>query len=261
MKFYEKNQPTWSKKNLLIELEKFYKLYKDRPIKDNKGGMKFEHMFAVYYILKKINPDVVIESGVFKGQSTWLIEKTLPNSKIISIDIDLSKREYISKKAKYSSLDFEYQDFSELPPNTLVFFDDHVNHVKRIQQAKYFNIKNIILEDNYRSNRGDFYTINHALNQNGFNHKIPKLSTMKTFFLFSKECIKKIFYNNYFFSSNIMNFRVRDVVPNRNDKKNLLKIISVYYEFPPIKKITSKKLDISFEELGQYNYITYIKLI
>ena len=220
MKFYGKKQPNWSKKDLLIELKKFCKLYKDRPIKDNKGGMRFEHMFATYFILKKVNPEVIIESGVFKGQSTWLIEKTLPNSKIISIDIDLSKREYISKKAKYSSLDFEYQDFSELPSNTLVFFDDHVNHIKRIQQANYFKIKNIILEDNYRPNRGDFYTISHALNQNGFNHKISKLNIIKTFFLLSKECIKKIFYHNYFFSSNIIKFRLRDVMPNKNDKKN-----------------------------------------
>ena len=76
---------------------------------------------------------MVIESGVFKGQSTWLIEKTLPNCKILSIDIDLSKREYISKRAEYSNIDFKDQDFSNIPDDTLVFFDDHVNHLERLQ--------------------------------------------------------------------------------------------------------------------------------
>ena len=60
-------------------------------------------MFATFFILKKLNPSFVIESGVFRGQSTWLIENALPNSEILSIDIDLSKRKYISNYKKWSS--------------------------------------------------------------------------------------------------------------------------------------------------------------
>ena len=48
--------------------------------------------FYFYLILKNLKPELIIESGVYKGQSTWLIENTLPNSKIISIDIDLNKK-------------------------------------------------------------------------------------------------------------------------------------------------------------------------
>ena len=62
--------------------------------------MHYPHMFATYYFLKKINPRFVVESGVHKGQSTWLIEKTLPNSEVLSIDIDLNQREYFSKKSR-----------------------------------------------------------------------------------------------------------------------------------------------------------------
>ena len=112
MKSFQKNVPNWKEKEFLIELKKFSKIYKNRPIKNNKGGMRFEHMFATYFMLKKINPPVVIESGVYKGQSTWLIEKALPKSKIISIDIKLDQREYISKKVNYSNIDFKYQNFS-----------------------------------------------------------------------------------------------------------------------------------------------------
>ena len=38
-------------------------------------------------------------------------------------------------------------------------------------QAKFFDIKNIILEDNYSENRGDFYSIKHSYQGFGFNHK------------------------------------------------------------------------------------------
>ena len=162
MKYFFKNIPNWKNEELISELDNFSKIYETRPIKNNINGMQFPHMFATYFILKKINPSFVIESGVFKGQSTWLIENTLPNSKILSIDIDLTQRTYISKKAKYSNLDFKYHDFSNIPDDTLVFFDDHVSHYERLMQAKFFNIKNIILEDNYSENKGDFYCIKHS---------------------------------------------------------------------------------------------------
>ena len=102
----DKNIPHWveNSKDLLND---FISLYEKRPVKNNKGGMLFTHMFYFYLMLKNLKPELVIESGVYKGQSTWLIESTLPNSKIISIDINLNSREYISKKAEYRSLDFK----------------------------------------------------------------------------------------------------------------------------------------------------------
>ena len=109
MKHYTKNTPKWSEEEIVEEIKVFNQIYKERPIIENLHGMRFPHMFATYFILKKIKPDFVIESGIYKGQSTWLIEKTLPNAKILSIDLDLSQRIYISKKATYSDLDFKYQ--------------------------------------------------------------------------------------------------------------------------------------------------------
>ena len=126
--------------------------------------MLFTHMFYFYLILKNLKPELIIESGVFKGQSTWLIENTLPNSDIISIDIDLKKREYISKKAEYRTIDFKFNEFKNIPTNSLVFFDDHVNHVDRIKQSNFFGIKNIVLEDNYSSYDGDFQTLKQISN-------------------------------------------------------------------------------------------------
>lgn len=269
---FKKNHPNWSYENMKEELTRFINLYKNRPIKENLYGMRFPHMFATYFILKKINPSFVIESGVFKGQSTWLIEKTLPNAKILSIDIDLNQRKYISKKAKYSNKDFKYQDFSNIPINTLVFFDDHVNHYERLKQAKFFNIKNIIFEDNYNINNGDFYTLKHAYQNVGFNHKLKNISHIKTFCIFLVETLKKIFFKDYYFSSDKILFRMRDYKKNENDFKNIEKNIKTYFEFPPIYKhnedstdpiLKNYKLDfeISKKELLSYNYITFVQLI
>jgi len=260
MKTFIKNPPKWGTDEILNELEVFKNLYERRPIKKNIHGMRFQHMLATFFILKKINPSYVIESGVFRGQSTWLIENTLPNSKILSIDINLNQREYISKKVKYSNIDFKYQDFSNIPEDTLVFLDDHVNHYERLQQAKFFNIKNIILEDNYLPDKGDFYTLNHAISNSGFNHNYTKLSLLKTFFIFSKELIKKLFSKKYYIACEKIKFRLRDYPTNENDFKNIEKNIKTYFEFPNLSNVLSNKLELPKDELNSYNHLTYIEL-
>ena len=124
MKIYEKNSPeNFNKENILKYLDDFIHVYRERPIKNNLGGMKFPHMLGFYFLLKTLKPDFVVESGIFKGQSTWLIENTLPKTRVLSIDPNLEQREYISKSSliEYSNLDFINQDFSNLPKNSLVF--------------------------------------------------------------------------------------------------------------------------------------------
>jgi len=261
MEIFSKNPPEWKKEEILEQLENFKMIYKQRPIKDNIHGMRFQHMFATYFILKKINPSFVIESGIFRGQSTWLIENTLPNSKVLSIDIDLTQRVYISKKAKYSSIDFKDHDFSNIPEDTLVFFDDHINHYERLKQAKFFNIKRIIFEDNYSDEkRGDFYTINHIIKNNGFNHNYKKLTLIKTFLIFFNEFIKKLFLRKYYFKLDRVISRIRDCPPNVNDFKNIEKSLKSYYEFPNLNNITNLNLKLSKIELESYNRLTYIEL-
>ena len=271
----EKNIPAWADKPLDF-LDDFTSLYKTRPIKNNKGGMLFTHMFYFYLILKNLKPELVIESGVYKGQSTWLIENTLPNSKIISIDIDLNQREYISKKSEYRSLDFKYNEFKNIPNNTLVFFDDHVNHLERIKQSNFFGIKNIILEDNYPTNKGDFQTLKQISNNYNFTHKPGFFSLVKTYYQFTNIIIKKIFSSKY--NSNIdlnnINHRIRDAFHNKETSIYLGNLFETYYEFPPLinnnqgnemskKPILQKTPEDIVEyldELLNYNFITYIKL-
>ena len=271
----EKNIPVWINKTQDF-LNDFISLYEKRPIKYNKGGMLFTHMFYFYLVLKNLKPELIIESGIYKGQSTWLIENTLPNSKIISIDIDLNNRVYTSKKAEYRSLDFKFNEFKDLPDNTLVFFDDHVNHIERIKQSNFFGIKNIILEDNYSSDNGDFQTLKQISNNFNFNHKPGFFSLTKTYYQFTKIIIKKIFLSKY--NSNIdlnnINQRIRDALHNKESTSHLNDLFETYYEFPPLisnfqinemyksplLQETPKDIPEYSDELLDYNFITYIKL-
>ena len=277
-KIFEKGNIEWTKDQILDELDKFISIYDLRPVKNNKGGMLFPQMFYFYFLLKTIKPDIVVESGVYKGQSTWLIEKTLPNIEIIALDIDLNQREYISKNVKYSSTDFKFQDFSNISKNSLVFFDDHVNHVDRLLESKYFNFKHVVFEDNYPPIKGDFQTLKQLYNKHTFVHNPGLFSLIKTNLILLNVILKKTFIRKYNAKKEIdkLSKRIRDGFDyNFNHLEHL---IESYFEFPPLTldNNTNSNLrllmkDPLFEKvpenlkkymnfLGGYNFLTYIKL-
>ena len=253
-----------NKKKINYHLKEFLKIYEERPIKNNKNGMKINHMFALFYLLKKLKPKFIIESGVLKGQSTWLIEKALPNAKLISIDINLNSRIYISKKVKYLDKDFKYFNEKIDPNKTLAFFDDHTCHLERLMQCKNFNIKNIIFEDNYRLKKGDFNSLDLILKKKNFVHKVNPISHLKTLIIFSIEIFKKIFFFNYMIKFDKIHFRLRDRENKDNDL--FLKNIKEIFEFPKILDLTTnkvliKKIKKKYKfEINSYNFLTYITL-
>ena len=145
----------WTREEMRQSLKEFAQFYHNRPIRNNQGGMNSAHMFYCWFVAKRLSPEVIIESGVWKGQSTWLFENAVPEAKVISIDPRLDLREYISKKVDYRTLDFPQNDWSGLPKHrTLCFFDDHYG-VDRIWQCKKFGFKYILYDDNYPTPGGN----------------------------------------------------------------------------------------------------------
>jgi hypothetical protein len=129
--------------------------------------MKSIGMFWIWFITKKISPDLIIESGIWKGQSSWLLEQAVPEAKIISIDLMLNYREYISPKIVYNSQDFSTLSFGDLSNlRTLCFFDDHQDVFPRICQAKEKGFKHLLFDDNYPVGGGSHKSLTHYLAEN-----------------------------------------------------------------------------------------------
>ena len=187
-------------------LEEFKALYDSRPIIDNDGGMKSPHMFHAWYIVKKIKPKFLIESGVWKGLGTWFLEKASPDTKIFSIDPEPRFRMYTSPNVEYFTEDFLDIDWkSKLnPSNTLVFFDDHQNCLPRIKRCKQLGLNHIIVEDNYAPTQGDCYTPKKILSQ--------------------KDYVIDVGGNRTFHGA------------NPEDYNYMMNVLSVYQEMPPIFK-------------------------
>jgi len=60
----------WTREEILTELNEFKNLYENRPIIENEGGMKSPHMFPAWFVVKKLQPKWLIESGVWYGLGT-----------------------------------------------------------------------------------------------------------------------------------------------------------------------------------------------
>lgn len=127
----------------------FLKLYKNRPIAVNSSGMRSHGNFFLWYLLKNIQPTLVIESGVLRGQSTWTIEQAVPQADIVAIDPELHHISYKSKNARYTTTDFSLLEIPETSGPIVCFFDDHINDFDRVLQAYKKGIKYLIFDDNY----------------------------------------------------------------------------------------------------------------
>lgn len=214
--------PPWTREGMLEKLEEFASLYKKRPIDYNKWGMKAPHMFLAWFALQSLKPKAIVESGVYLGQGTWLLEKACPAAKLYCIDIDLQQIQYKSSRAVYSDQDFSTMDWNSLPKeDTVLFFDDHQNAYERIKMAKWMGFKHLIFEDNYPLLRGDCYSLKKAFMHSGFKFSSTPVQSVKRKIkqLLGMQC------QSY-----------EDIPPNDVDAKYLRQNIEVYYESPPVFK-------------------------
>lgn len=154
-KVFEIGNRPWSDDELRSAVPKFASVFDARPIPDNHGGMGFIDMFFTWFVMCKLNPVAVLEVGVFKGQGTWLMETTLPNTIIHSVDVDLGQRQYVSSRAIYHAEDPTFESWDFPKGDVLAHFDDHQDAIDRIRFCVTEGIRYIVFTDNYPYQCGD----------------------------------------------------------------------------------------------------------
>lgn len=264
-------------------LEEFATIYETRPVRDNRGGMRAPHMFATWLIARLLAPELIVESGIWKGQSTWLLETACPDANIVSIDINLSYRQYISPRATYHNRDFALLDWSQIPENSLAFFDDHQNAFQRLRQCRWFGFRHVIFEDNYPSSQGDCYSIKKAFAGAGFRpaasqHRHSLITRVKAALLTLSGS------DNVTIGAENTLRRLAEVPANQHDARILAKHLDVLHEFPPVfktaqtrwgdawdqttyptlppllDKVTHPSQQVYLDEADSYNWICYARL-
>lgn len=208
----------------------FLKVYKKRPIKNNEGGMDLINLFNLFIVIKILKPKLIVESGVYKGLSSWFILKAAPkNAKIFCLDINLSQLQYRSSKIYYLEKDFKNLNFYNLPKKTLLVLDDHQNHLLRLKQSVLFGFSHIFLDDDSDASNHDFYTLKHVIKKRKFNHKLKLNSMVKTTLIFFDLIFRKLLgkFNSY----EKLNSRLRDSGFDIADHSFLKKYVEEIFYF------------------------------
>ncbi|MBF8271543.1 MAG: hypothetical protein HW380_648 [Magnetococcales bacterium] len=223
----------WTRTELVEALPEFAELYQQRPIRENMGGMGAPHMFAIWFILKKLKPKAIIESGVWYGQGTWFFEHACPDAQIHCIDINLDRLRYRSPRAYYFNKDFSQLDWTGLPrEQTLLFFDDHQNAYERVKTAHWFGFSHLVFEDNYIPGQGDCYSLKQVLAHSGFKRNFGRPKGIKGLMGRELSKIKERLFLAY-----------PVIAPNARDAACLREHLQVY-----------------LDEAGSYTWLCYLKL-
>ncbi len=160
-------QPNWTDNDLRAKLKEFSDLYMTRPIANNRGGMKSSHLFPTWFLIQKMQPEAIIESGTFQGQGTYFMEKAAPEALIFSIEPRPEQIQWRSDKVVYCTKDFSNFDWKKLQDGVLIHFDDHQNAFDRIKQMKELGFKYAMFEDNYPPGQDGMVTLKKCFHEKG----------------------------------------------------------------------------------------------
>ncbi|MFD0934958.1 hypothetical protein ACFQ12_07160, partial [Methylobacterium trifolii] len=136
------------------DVRRFWDLIPKTPVRQRRGGSGFNGALQLYVAMRALQPRCVIESGVFRGLTTWVIRQACPDAAIFCHDPDLSGLHYRDPAARYATTDWSAADWSGLDPGaTVAFFDDHVAQGRRVLEARALGLTRLLFDDDAAGHR------------------------------------------------------------------------------------------------------------
>lgn len=135
-------------------VEEFWTLIPSAPVRQRRGGSGFNGALQLFVAMRALEPAFVIESGVFRGLTTWVIRQALPDARLFCHDPDLSGLQYRDARARYDDADWSRAEWSVLDPAaTVAFFDDHVAQGRRVVEAHALGLTCLLFDDDAAGHR------------------------------------------------------------------------------------------------------------
>lgn len=146
--FLKSSNIRYNKHKILEYITEFDYVFSQSPIKEHESGFGYNEGVFFFTILKIINPEIVIESGVMKGFTTYLIDAaTNDNCKIFCYDINFTNKIFNSSKAQYVNSDIS----NKIPPignkKVVALWDDHTSQLDRIKFSQEHKIEYNFFDD------------------------------------------------------------------------------------------------------------------
>ncbi|MBT6136238.1 MAG: hypothetical protein HOH65_02085 [Rhodospirillaceae bacterium] len=138
--------------NALSAVTEFEATYAARPTLDNEGGMMRYNAFWLFALVRMLRPSLIIESGTWKGLSSWLMAEAGSGSgaRLVSFDIAEHPERIENDRVEYRLGDWsEDPEFRDLPPDALVVLDDHIPHLRRLGEVHARGGRLAFVDDDY----------------------------------------------------------------------------------------------------------------
>ena len=167
---------------LYNELDAFLAVYRRQRhafSSHNEGGNGMFHSFILWSLLRVIRPVLVVESGVWNGETSWLVRQASAEWRPTFVRIDPKRRGWSDDERNSSKIfDFrgdDFQDFASVDWDTvhrhrgdaLVFFDDHMDQLRRLTEARQLGFGHVVFDDNYVAGVGDIFSLKNACDGGG----------------------------------------------------------------------------------------------
>jgi len=128
----------------------FFALYPARPVPDNEGGTKFGDSFWIYALTRLLSPAFIVESGVHRGHSAWLLRQAAPAAEQHGFDVSFRNLAWRDPRVSWHEQDWMQAPlYAPHPDRALAYFDDHISHAQRIVEAHGRGFRTLLFDDDF----------------------------------------------------------------------------------------------------------------
>ena len=146
--FLNSSNISYNKSKVLECVNEFDHVFSESPVKEHESGFGYNEGIFFFTILKIINPELVIESGVMKGFTTYLIDAaTDDDCKILCYDINFDNKNFHSQKATYINSDISNNIPSTQNKKVVALWDDHTSQLDRLKFSQKHKIEYNFFDD------------------------------------------------------------------------------------------------------------------
>jgi hypothetical protein len=128
----------------------YREIYLAAPIVHNQYGLNFTSGLCLFVMVRCLGPKMIVESGVYKGLSSYLLASACPTATIHAFDPNLSEVAFASPGVTYHAHDWMDMEIACGPDGRgLGFFDDHQSQALRVVQAHERGFRHLVFDDSW----------------------------------------------------------------------------------------------------------------
>jgi hypothetical protein len=129
-------------------VEGFFEAYLKTPFREAIGQSRFNKLLWLAIVARALRPALIVDSGTYRGASAWALAFGAPDAKILSFDPHLSQLPLRVPNCEYVQGDWMQRDLAGFDlAHSLCYFDDAVDQVRRVLEAKARGISFALFND------------------------------------------------------------------------------------------------------------------